>query len=489
MADLRTSVVIDLRGNLARKARRDTQALERMGRRGSRAMRVLRGTTERLKRSIGSLGGRFTALAGAVAGVAGAKVVIDFDARLASIGARAGKTGKDLDAFVKDTKKRFFDLANLPQFNISPDEVLAAVDEIITKTGNLKFALEQLPNIALLIRGGEARGQDAGSLIANLFQKLDIKTVKQMTGVLGDLTAQGDKGAFEIGDLATQGERLTAALAKTGRTGPIAVREMGAILQMFKRTTGTTEMATTAFERFIDTITSEKAKELRKAGIQIFDEEKLAEGLNVLRSPIAILRDILLKADKIAAREGIGINEVLTEIFDIRAGRGVAAFTVELQKAKSRGEPEAAFAAVESFLRLQGGEALLRRRARDLARRPAAKVERGKTVLKQASEAVLGRAINRTSAFIDAVQEDRGIEFLKKLDDQRIEARTARLDAEEALEFTTRRLAEAREAQRIEGKITVEFENAPPGTRIKELQIKPAGVELEADAGQLLPGN
>ena len=395
MADLTASVVLNLKGNLARKARRDAEALEQIGKRGGKALKAINRTGAIAARTLGKLGNRFTALIAGVSAVAAGKQIIDFDARLASIGSRAGKTGKELDKFVKDTKARFFSLAKQPDFNINPDEILDAVDEIITKTGDLDLALNSLPNIALQIRGGETPGRQAGATIADLAQKFDIKSVKEMTGALGDLTAQGDAGSFESKDFAAQSERLTSKMATLGRTGRGTVREMGALLQMFKRTTGSTEMATTSFERFIDTITSEKAEELRKAGIQLFEPEALARGENIFRSPIEILKEIILKADEIAKDRGVGIDEVLAKLFDIRAKRGVDALVAGLRKAKARGVPEAAFEDVDKFLQIEGGEALLRRRSRDLARRAKGKVERGKTGLKEAADKVIGPIIDK----------------------------------------------------------------------------------------------
>lgn len=369
MAELRASININLSGNLSRIARRNGDALEALGRRGKGAMRGLGTAVGAVGKRLKGMANRYTALF-SLAGIAlGAKKIIDFDAALASLGSRGGKTGKDLDAFVLKTKKLLFATAKKPELNISTDELLSGMNKILEKTGDLDLALRSLPNLGLMIRGGESEGADAGALIAELNQKMKIGTKKEMSGALGDITALGDMGAFEVKQLAPLAERIFGAWVQTQRKGREGVREAMTILQMFKRTTGSPEMAVTAFERFMDVLGSEKTEELRAAGIRIWDPEQLKKGLNVMRSPIKILKEILLKADAAAGRRRVGIGEILAKIFDIRSRRGVTAFVDVLQSAKARGKPGEAFKDVDAFLSVSGGETLLRQRSAELAKK------------------------------------------------------------------------------------------------------------------------
>lgn len=132
---------------------------------------------------------------------------------------------------------------------------------------------------------------------------------------------------------------VAAAYAATGRAGPKAATEMGALLQMISRTSGGASETSTNFERMMATITSEKVKELQDFGIKIFDADALARGRKEFRAIPDIVKDIIRKTK--------GDEEKLGQVFDIRGLRAMRAFAAEF---KSGNE----FVSLDKFLSMKG---------------------------------------------------------------------------------------------------------------------------------------
>lgn len=207
------------------------------------------------------------------------------------LGIQSERTNEEMDAL----RKNIIKTAEAPDIRLDPEKILAAIEKIVEKTGDLDLARDNMRNLALAIQATGAEGEDLGAVVADLSQKFGLKGPEQYAKALGVLIAQGKKGAFPFAAFATQGERLTAAYAATGRTGPKAVREMGAMIQMAKQGTGSSEQAATAYERLLATITQEKTAVLLKEGIQLFDPDALAKGQKMFRSMPEIMKDIVRK--------------------------------------------------------------------------------------------------------------------------------------------------------------------------------------------------
>jgi len=317
MTDMKALVVVDLDGNLPREAQRFDRAFGRMAQ-GSRShAAVLRAAGVKAGDAIDRIGNRWVALA-AGAGAAGTlRYLGNLDQRLRALGVQANAPVERIEAL----KDRIFEVANAPDIRVDPAQLLDAVDKIVEKTGNLDLAEANLENIGLAMRAASAEGVNVGAMIADLDEKFRIDGPEQMRATLDALVNQGKEGAFTLQNLATQGERVTAAYGQFGRTGPQAAREMGAALQLIRKGTGSAEQAATALEAVVRTLNdAQKSKMLTGAGIKLIDPADP----NRMRSILSIMEDII--------RATNGDVRKISSVFDAEAMRAFSAAIVEFKQ-------------------------------------------------------------------------------------------------------------------------------------------------------------
>jgi len=403
MSEERIKILVNLAGNVARKARQYAKSMQRFERSTSTSLRRVRRAARAAGRGIKRMGNRYTALAATAAGTVAVRSIASMEDRLTALGIQAGVT----DDRLASLKKRIFDVAKQPSVRLDPQEILAGLEKVVSITGNFDVAVGNINNIAHAIRASGSAGEDVGALVANLFQKFNIRDAKTMAKMLGLLSQQGEKGAFELKDLATQGNRVTAAFAATGRTGTAAVREMGALLQMIQRNTGSADEASTAFERMLATITQEKVSELQKNGIQIWDQKQLAKGNKVARSIPDIIKDIVIATN--------GDVQKLSSIFDIRALRAVNAFVLDFKKNKG-------FKDFNDFLHTEGNSAQLFAESARQADTLSASLEGLATTIKAFADKELLGALSGLKDGLNALLDEQAVASGRKSFIDRIRA-------------------------------------------------------------------
>ena len=265
-----TDIVINLAGNLANKARQYGQSMNQFAANNQRAMNLLKMSTSAAGRGIDALGNRYVALGAAVAGGAAVRNFEQLDRRLSRVAIAADISREKSKELYDEIQK----VSNLKGIRIDPSEALAAVEEILTKTGDLDYAMNNLPNIAAVIQATGAGGQTVGGIFTE-FQKLAVTSSEATMKAIDTLNLQGKGGAFRLDQLAKEGPRIFAAYAATGRKGVEAVTELGAALQVIKGGVGSESEAVTAYEALIRDLTRpETVKKLKQLGnIDVFDPE------------------------------------------------------------------------------------------------------------------------------------------------------------------------------------------------------------------------
>jgi len=320
---IRASIILDLGGNLAAQARRNEAALGGLARSGQRDMNLLGRSAQAAGRGLDALGNRYTALLSGAAGAGAARMVMDLQRRFTRLGIQADVSADQ----VRGLKKDIYDVAQAPDIRVDPGEITSAIEAIVEKTGDLKFAQDNIRNIGLAIQATGAQGKDIGEILAE-FQKQGIMDPKKVMEALDILNVQGKAGAFTLQNLAALGPRVITAYTAGGRSGVQAMREMGAALQLIRQGTGSSEMAATAWEAMIRTLTDPaKLKLLGKAGITVFDPEKLKQGQRVLRPINEIMAEIIQKTK--------GDKVKLGTIFDAEAVRALSSAASEFQRTGS----------------------------------------------------------------------------------------------------------------------------------------------------------
>ncbi|MEX0732839.1 MAG: phage tail tape measure protein [Aquisalimonadaceae bacterium] len=394
MAEMRASIVMNLTGNVERRARRYGQALGTMSRMGRRHLGVLGRSTQMLGRGLDRLGNRYTALITGAAGVAQLRALTQLETRFTRLGIQANRTDEEMDAL----RRQIFETARAAEIRVDPGEITSAVEAIVEKTGDLEFAQENLRNIGLAISATGAAGANIGDILAE-FQKMDIRVPEEVLRSLDTLNEQGKAGAFTLQNLAALGPRVVTAYTALGREGPQAIREMGAALQVIRQGTGTSEQAATAFEALLRTLQqADKVKVLERGGITIFDPDELERGRQVLRPINEIMVDIIQAAD--------GRATVLSQVFDAEALR---AFNAALGEYNRTGGVES----LQRFLDVQGDGAATTRDSARAADTAAQAMQNLSTAWQQFADANLTNHIQSAADALNSLDPETVDRWLK----------------------------------------------------------------------------
>lgn len=334
--DLKTSIVIDISGNLERTAARYTRTLERFGETGRRHLVSLSRAADDAGRVLDRVGNRYTALVTGAAALGTAKMIMDLEMRMVRLGINAGKGAEEMEAL----KKQVFAIAAAPDIRLDPGKLLTALEAIEEKTGNLDNAQKNLRNIALAIQATGDSGENIGEIVGQL-EKMGVVDPSKIMEAIDTLNLQGKEGGMSLANITRLAPRLLSTYAAMGRTGVPAVRELGAALKVIQDGTGDQRKAAAAFESMMQTFMDpEKVKQLKAvAGVDVFDPERLKKGERVLRPINEIMTEIVKKSR--------GDLTKIAQVFDASAVRGFAAAAEEFKRTGS-------LDTLEKFMRMQG---------------------------------------------------------------------------------------------------------------------------------------
>lgn len=316
--ELKAAVRVDLEGNLAQGSERASDAMKKFSNNGKRHMSVLQRSARGADRTITKLGNRYVALATGGTMIAAGKHVSNLSKRLNQLGIDAGFNGDRLQQFKTDINQSISTAAI--EFGVGAADIIAGVEEIVQKSGDIKFATDNIDNLAIAIAATGGTGADFGKILAEL-QKIGLSSPKEVLEVLDGMVAQGQQGAFVLSSLANLSDRVFAAYGPQNKK---QILEMGVALQTLKDSTGSPEQAVTSFEALLATLTDgDKAAKLHKAGVKIFDDTQLTKyrkGLAPLSSALLPINEVLRN---IATFTG-GDKFKLSQVFDsVEATKGL----------------------------------------------------------------------------------------------------------------------------------------------------------------------
>ena len=374
---LKTSLIIDLAGNIQTRARQYGSALGGLASRGRAAMRGLQSTTQLAVRGLDKLGNRYTALLGGGAAAIAVRGTMNIQEQLT----RLGITADASDEIIKGLHNSILDAANAPDIRVDPSQILAAVDSVMEKTGDLKFAQENIRNIGLAIQASGADGAAIGDIFAE-FQKQGM-SAKDALASVDVLIAQGKAGAFTLKDLASLGPRVVTSYTALGRRGPQAMKEMGAVLQMIRMSTGSSEQATTAWEAMLRTFSDRKKVQfLEKQGVKLFNKD------GSLRAANELMVEIL----KAAGNSRINLSDV----FDAEA---IRAFNAIMDKV--------GIDKLQELMRIEGDGTTVQRDSARAAATANAALQSLKTTWGKFADSNLSGPIQRVADALNAIEPGR----------------------------------------------------------------------------------
>lgn len=201
MSDLRASVIIDLAGNLDRRAQRYGQSLRRFSERGSRDLGRLARASAAVGRGLDRLTGRYTQMiGGAAAAYAGTRAIIEsgkLDKQLTQIRQTAGATvqmaallREELHTMAEQTGQSMDSLLggfnNLVQAGLEWDQALLTIKAI---------------NPAMAVTGAQAEVLSSALTVAGEAFKFNLAQPKLAAELLDQMTVAGRLGNAELEDL------------------------------------------------------------------------------------------------------------------------------------------------------------------------------------------------------------------------------------------------------------------------------------------------
>lgn len=307
--ELETSIVLKLTGNLDQQAARYSRSIDQMAKSSSRSLNIMRGSAAAMGRGLDMIGNRYTAiLTGGGLGAAALQVA-DFDAQMVRMGTDVGMSAEQ----VKQFKAQIMSVANAPDIRIGNADLGASISELLAKTGDIKFADENIRNLGVGIQGFGADAKDVARMVGVFHQK-QIKDVAGVGLAYDRLYEQFAKGSVSVADIARESEKL---FSLTRREGVEGIAEMGALMQIFVKTTGSAAEATTSIKAVTNSFSDlEKLKILKKSGINVFEGDG-----KTLRDMTKLLPEIVNAAGKSDIK--------LRQVFDDTAMQGLRALYPE----------------------------------------------------------------------------------------------------------------------------------------------------------------
>lgn len=249
---------------------------------------LMRRSVEKMDEGLDSIGNKWTALATGAAGTGSAVAVMGLEERYEQLGSSVGKSREEMTKL----RKEMFATAQKSDIRVDQSELLTAVEKIAEKNGDLEFARDNMENIARVMRATGAAGVDVGEMFADMRDKFGLKNADEVLSAIDTLVVQGKAGAFTLQNLAAEGAAVSAAYSALGNTGPKAVQEMGAMLQIARMGSGSAAEAASSMESVLADIQSNYSR-FEKMGIELFDEEALARGEKKFRAVPSILKDVM----------------------------------------------------------------------------------------------------------------------------------------------------------------------------------------------------
>ncbi|NOH26451.1 phage tail tape measure protein [Vibrio europaeus] len=278
---LETDIVLNLAGNLAAKARQYGNSMGEFAKKNQKAMTLVKTSTAAAGRGIDALGNRYVGMATAFATGATVRNVAAFDSQMVRIGTDAKLSAEQVD----NLKASVLDISNNKDIRISAPDLATAVGGVLGKSGDLEFLNENLENMGLFM---QAFGVDAQSTAAifSQFREKGVRDAELVRKTIDDLYGQFAIGSVSVKELA----EVSAQLFSTYQgKGPDAVKQMGALLQLFAKTKGNANEALTSIQAVFSTFSDKKKIEfLDQRGIDVFKK-----GTKEIKEPVELLLEIL----------------------------------------------------------------------------------------------------------------------------------------------------------------------------------------------------
>lgn len=295
MSELRTSVVIDLTGNLQRRAQQYGRALSGFSDRGQRDMSRLAAATTSAGRGLDSLASRTSAvIVGAGTAYAASRQIIDsarLDKKLIQIQQTAGATAEQSAELRKEL------LAMQQQTGQSLDSLLNGFNNLVQAGLDWEKSLATVKaiNPTMAVTGSRAEVLSSALTVAAKAFDFDLAKANEAMEILDRMTKAGRMGNAELEDLSS----IFARVGVNAKAAGLDFAQTLGIIEELSQTYKEPERLATLVDSTLRIFTNQKYldKAQETTGIRFYD----AEGER--RAALDVLDDIAAKFKQFKTRE------------------------------------------------------------------------------------------------------------------------------------------------------------------------------------------
>ena len=253
MNSLAAAIVLKLKDNFSR-------GIQEAAKQGQKLGDGFLSMSAKVDKGLSGITGTLATIGVSMGAAATINKTIEFEDKIARIGTVAKMSSKDMKEFKKD----IFDAAMLPDVKMNPDEMVAAVDVIKDKTGDLEFAKANLKNLGQAMQAFGVDGADMGGLMSE-FNKIGLKA-EETSNLLDAMYVQGNQGAFTAAEFAKNGAAIISAYSKIG-TSTKDLQNANAAMQILTMGTKDPTAAVTVLETLMQDLSDpEKQAKLSALG-------------------------------------------------------------------------------------------------------------------------------------------------------------------------------------------------------------------------------
>ncbi len=255
----------------------------------------------------------FDAVSGTIGSAARESLKLQEISNRVSINAR----GAGQEAVDPNQLRREFENTAMATPGIKSEDIGLAAQAYVDLTGDLKAARDNMANFATVASASGANIKDVALAAASLGKNFDVKSAKDMQGVMANLAFAGKGNAVTLKDMAAQFQKLAAAgSAFDIGKGPEAVAKLGGLLQIARGGTKSAASAATAVENVFGGLTT-KGAILKKEGVHVYDKHGKKRDIQ------DIIADTISKAGGQGGGNFEKKNEVLAKVFGKQGMRGL----------------------------------------------------------------------------------------------------------------------------------------------------------------------
>lgn len=229
------------------------------------------------------------------------KVAADFQAIIRDIAIKGGFANTAQERDVATGVRTSAD-----KNGISRDELASAINQLVSGGMDAKEAINYADVIAKFSIGQGSTPEETAKMIRAISQNAQIKDAAGMNKALEAIAYLGQAGNFESPDMAKAFPGLLAEMQKLGIVGQESVTQLGAMLQVQMKVTGSADEAANNLKNWMSKIGSEDTKKnYEKAGIDYEQSMKtnIAQGWSTLEASLAIAKDYVERIDPKKAEE------------------------------------------------------------------------------------------------------------------------------------------------------------------------------------------